>query len=73
VKELVIYLNQDVVDMGKEFKVIVTEKTADNPKTATGFQGKKENSLDHALALWFENRSANSGEVYTNYVKVTMP
>jgi len=72
VKEITLYLNQDLVDMGKVIKVIVTEKVAENPKTSTQFEGRVNHSFEAALGMWFDIESSNTGEVYSNKIKVKM-
>jgi hypothetical protein len=73
VKEVALYLNHDLVDMGKEIKVIVTEKVAENPKTSTRFAKRVDHSFEDALRIWFDGLSGNSGEVYSARIVVTMP
>ncbi len=72
VTEVAIYLNQDLVDMGKEIKVLVTDKSGETPKSVTRYNGRKGPVLDSALAFWFSNRTGNYGEVYTNSINVTL-
>lgn len=67
-----IYVNDALVDMGKAIKV--THKIAgEDGATHLVFEGTKDRSLDRALTLWFDNRSGNLGEVYSNWIDVEVP
>lgn len=70
VKEISLYLNHDLVDMGKDVKVIVTEKIAENPKTSTRWSKRVDHSFEDSLRIWYESESGNSGEVYSAKIKV---
>ena len=71
-----IYLNDDLVDMGKSLKILHTiagEGEGDNVvKPEVRFEGTKPRNLEKALAVWYDNRSGNAGEVYTNYVDISI-
>lgn len=76
VASFIVYLNDDLVDMGKTIKVIhkITAGGDDEEGEAeVVFEGSLDRSLDRALTLWFENRSGNLGEVYTNWIEVEVP
>lgn len=70
-----VYVNDDLVDMGKTIKVIykITGGEDADAKTVVGFEGSIDRSLDRALTIWFDGRSGNRGEVYTNWIEVEVP
>lgn len=73
-----IFLNDDVVDMGKSVKVLyeVVKKDAEGKETREGpkvcFEGTKPRKLDYVLDKWFWNPAANYGEVYTYFIDVSL-
>jgi len=76
VASFIVYVNDDLVDMGKTIKVIhkiTAEGEDEEGETEVVFEGSLDRSLDRALTLWFENRSGNLGEVYTNWIEVEVP
>lgn len=73
VKAFKIYLNHDLVDMGKPIKVVHTVQTGEQADTQVRFNGTRRANLEKALKYWFENASGNYGEVYTNEIEVTVP
>lgn len=67
VKQMKVFLNQDLVDMGKRLKILVRKK-ADDAEPALRYDGTLSNNFDRAMSAWFNNDSGNNGEVYTNFV-----
>ncbi|MFG0319208.1 MAG: hypothetical protein ACF8XB_18180 [Planctomycetota bacterium JB042] len=69
-----IYLNDELVDMGKPIKVVHTVVTDEGEGEAkTLFEGTKARNFEFALQSWFLNLSGNIGEVYTNSIDVEVP
>lgn len=69
-----IYLNDDLVDMGKPIKVTLAISKDDGaPESKVVFEGTKARNLEFALQSWFLNISGNLGEVYTNAIDIEVP
>jgi len=74
VRGFTIYLNDDLVDMGKPIKVIHTiEPEEGDPESKVVFEGTKSRSMEFALSSWFFVLSGNFGEVYTNSIEIEVP
>ncbi|MBI4879285.1 MAG: hypothetical protein HY812_06445 [Planctomycetes bacterium] len=79
VEKFTVYLNDDLVDMGKTVKVLYSVlggeegAAAEQGEPKVCFEGTKKRNLEHALAIWFDNLSGNYGEVYTNFIEVQVP
>ncbi|MBK6940118.1 MAG: hypothetical protein IPH13_07900 [Planctomycetes bacterium] len=65
-----IYLNDELVDMGKTIKVIHVVAGKDDAKVV--FEGTKSRSLDKAVELWMNAAHGNFGESYTNAIDITI-
>lgn len=72
VTQFEVFLNQDLVDMGKPITVMHTVKNGDKTATTKRFEGTKKHNLDTALDIWFDNKSGNYGEVYTNSIVISV-
>lgn len=65
-----IYLNDELVDMGKTIKVIHVVAGKDDAKVV--FEGTKTRSLERAIELWMSSAHGNFGEAYTNAIDITI-
>ena len=68
-----VYLNDDLIDMGKEIKLIHTVVREEAPELTIRFEGTKTRSFEKSLNTWYNNLSGNFGEVYTNSIEVEVP
>ncbi|MFH0946629.1 MAG: hypothetical protein V2A76_15655 [Planctomycetota bacterium] len=68
-----VYLNDDLIDMGKSIRLVHTVIKDDTPEATVRFEGTKPRSLEKAQTIWFDNLSGNFGEVYTNFIEVEIP
>ncbi len=68
-----VYLNDDLVDMGKTIKLVHTVVDGDTSNSTVRFEGTKVRSFEKSLTNWFEVHSGNFGEVYTNTIEVEVP
>ncbi len=73
VEKFTIYLNDELVDMGKTVKVLYSVLGGEEGEPKVCFEGTKKRNLEQALTIWFDNLSGNFGEVYTNFIEVQVP
>jgi hypothetical protein len=73
VRKFRVYLNDDLVDLGKSVKLVHTVVKDDAPESTVRFEGTKTRNLETSLDVWFYNLSGNFGEVYTNFIDVEVP
>lgn len=73
VTEFRVYLNDEIVDMGKTIKLVHTIESEESPEAVVRFEGTKNRNLERSLTSWFLNLSGNYGEVYTNLIDVQVP
>lgn len=65
-----IYLNDELVDMGKTIKVVHVVAGKDDAKVV--FEGTKTRSFNNAIELWMNAAHGNFGEAYTNAIDITI-
>ena len=67
-----IYLNDELVDMDRPLRILHRGEETLAGSERVVFTGKKPRSFKKTLAIWYDNRSGNAGEVYVNVVEVTL-
>ena len=70
VKEVILYLNDNLVDLDRELKVI--HKTAGAAEGRICFQGTKERSLAEVLEIAYYQNHGNFGEAYVTQVRIEL-